>query len=108
MSDIHTLGPWLRRFLSEHIVTERNLARNTQQSYRDPTLEIAFTGVRNLVSGSEYADMRWSGVEMTSGAFDAGSDGDSIAGRFYGPTHAEVGGVFERNDILGAFGASRQ
>ena len=30
-----TLGPWLRRFLSEFIVTERNLARNTQKSYRD-------------------------------------------------------------------------
>ena len=30
-----TIGPWLRRFLCEHIVTERNLARNTQKSYRD-------------------------------------------------------------------------
>ena len=30
-----TLGPWLRRFLVEHIVTERNLARNTRSSYRD-------------------------------------------------------------------------
>ena len=35
MSKVHTLGPWLRRFLAEHIVTERNLARNTQKSYRD-------------------------------------------------------------------------
>ena len=35
MSNIHPLGTWLRRFLCEHIVTERNLARNTQQSYRD-------------------------------------------------------------------------
>jgi len=35
MSDVVTLGPWLRRFLGEHIVTERNLARNTQKSYRD-------------------------------------------------------------------------
>ena len=35
MSNFHTLGPWLRRFLCEHIVTERNLARNTQKSYRD-------------------------------------------------------------------------
>ena len=35
MSDIQTLGPWLRRFLCEHIVTERNLARNTRNSYRD-------------------------------------------------------------------------
>jgi len=29
------LGPWIRRFLLEHLVGERNLARNTQQSYRD-------------------------------------------------------------------------
>jgi site-specific recombinase XerD len=35
MRDLENLGPWLRRFLCEHIVTERNLARNTQKSYRD-------------------------------------------------------------------------
>jgi len=29
------LGPWVRRFLLEHLVAERNLARNTQTSYRD-------------------------------------------------------------------------
>jgi len=35
MPELVTLGPWLRRFLCEHIVTERNLARNTRTSYRD-------------------------------------------------------------------------
>jgi len=35
MPEVVTLGPWLRRYLSEHIVTERNLARNTRKSYRD-------------------------------------------------------------------------
>lgn len=35
MREQTTLGPWLRRFLSEYIVTERNLARNTRSSYRD-------------------------------------------------------------------------
>jgi integrase/recombinase XerD len=30
-----TLGPWIRRFLLEHVVAERNLARNTQHGYRD-------------------------------------------------------------------------
>lgn len=29
------LGPWLRRFLLEHLVSERNLSHNTQTSYRD-------------------------------------------------------------------------
>ncbi len=30
MLEHELLGPWLRRFLTEYIVTERNLARNTQ------------------------------------------------------------------------------
>lgn len=29
------LAPWVRRFLMEHLVEERNLSRNTQRSYRD-------------------------------------------------------------------------
>jgi len=29
------LGPWIRRFLLEHLVAERNLSPNTQRSYRD-------------------------------------------------------------------------
>lgn len=35
MRDHNTLGPWVRRFLLEHLIAERNLARNTQLSYRD-------------------------------------------------------------------------
>src|SRR5206468_11743720 len=35
MRDTALLGPWIRRFLLEHLVGERNLSRNTQRSYRD-------------------------------------------------------------------------
>jgi integrase/recombinase XerD len=35
MPETARLGPWVRRFLLEHLVGERNLARNTQRSYRD-------------------------------------------------------------------------
>jgi integrase/recombinase XerD len=35
MTDTSPLGPWVRRFLLEHLIGERNQARNTQQSYRD-------------------------------------------------------------------------
>ncbi|TAL85113.1 MAG: integrase [Candidimonas sp.] len=35
MNDKNLLGPWVRRFLLEYLVGERNLARNTQASYRD-------------------------------------------------------------------------
>ena len=47
MSNPRTLGPWLRRFLAEYIVTERNLARNTQKSYRDTfALLLPFAGTK--------------------------------------------------------------
>lgn len=35
MTDNSFLGSWVRRFLLEYLVTECNLARNTQRSYRD-------------------------------------------------------------------------
>lgn len=35
MTSTARCGPWIRRFLLEHLVCERNLARNTQRSYRD-------------------------------------------------------------------------
>ena len=34
MNDV-LLGMWIRRFLLEHLISERNLSRKTQQSYRD-------------------------------------------------------------------------
>ena len=41
------LGPWVRRFLLEHLVVDRNLSRNTQVSYRDTlTLFLPFIGTR--------------------------------------------------------------
>ncbi|HWU36635.1 MAG TPA: tyrosine-type recombinase/integrase [Candidatus Acidoferrum sp.] len=44
MRDVPLLGPWVRRFLMEHMVSERNLARNTQRSYRD-TLRILLPAI---------------------------------------------------------------
>jgi integrase/recombinase XerD len=35
MTDTSLIGPWIRRFLVEYLVSERNLSRNTQRSYRD-------------------------------------------------------------------------
>ena len=38
MRDRTLIGPWIRRFLLEHLVSDRNLTRNTQASYRDTLL----------------------------------------------------------------------
>lgn len=35
MADHSKFGPWVRRFLLEHMVADRNLSKNTQRSYRD-------------------------------------------------------------------------
>lgn len=49
MTETAKLGPWVRRFLLEHLVGERNLARNTQRSYRDTlALLIPFLSGRAL------------------------------------------------------------
>ena len=48
MSDKHTLGSWVRRFLMEHLPDDRNLSRNTQQSYRD-ALRLMIVFAANLL-----------------------------------------------------------
>ena len=47
MREESLLGPWVRRFLLEHLVGERNLSRHTQRSYRDAlALLIPFVGAQ--------------------------------------------------------------
>lgn len=40
MSESDLMGIWVRRFLVEHLVGERNLSRNTQASYRDTLVQL--------------------------------------------------------------------
>ncbi len=40
MADPTMIAPWVRRFLLEHVVGERNLSPNTQKSYRDMLLQL--------------------------------------------------------------------
>jgi integrase/recombinase XerD len=47
MTNVDPLGPCIRRFLLEYIISERNQSRNTQASYRDTlTLLIPFVGTK--------------------------------------------------------------
>lgn len=51
MNNRNLLGPWIRRFLLEHMITERNLSLNTQASYRDTlTLLLPFVAKRTRVA----------------------------------------------------------
>jgi Phage integrase, N-terminal SAM-like domain len=40
MTNADLIGHWVRRFLVEHLVRERNLSRNTQASYRDTLVQV--------------------------------------------------------------------
>ena len=71
------------------------------------TVDVTFSDIVELVSGDERGDMGWRDVPVTRDEFRAGAGGDRIEGRFYGEDHAEAGGVFERDLVLGAFGARR-
>lgn len=35
MNDQNVIGPWIKRFLVEYLISVKNLSRNTQHSYRD-------------------------------------------------------------------------
>ena len=70
--------------------------------------DVAFTGIVNIETGAALTDMGWRGLAVEDGGFARrNAPGDTVSGRFYGPGEEEVGGVFERDGIAGAFGGRR-
>ena len=72
------------------------------------TANISFDGIVNINNGNTVGQMVWNTLIDTNGTFSSTSQttGD-IDGAFYGANHTEVGGTFNRDGIIGAFGASR-
>ena len=72
-----------------------------------------FNNIRNLTEGENFTQtlMTWNKIPLENGAF--GSDDaflvgtGSIHGNFYGAANEEVGGIFETESIIGAFGAKK-
>ena len=71
----------------------------------DPDVDVEFTGIQDVTRGTSRPDMVWNDLTLTNGAFNDGAE-PTISGAFYGSAHQEVGGVFDRDRIAGAFGAS--
>lgn len=69
-----------------------------------PVVDVAFTDLYDLETEEGRDSIYWDDVPVTPHGF---SDDLSIDGRFYGPGHEEASGVFERGDLLGAFGATK-
>ena len=72
-----------------------------------PTVDVTFTNVRNLNTGARRTLGGWSNIPLSNGFFRTGSGTNKIEGTFYGSEHQEVGGNFERDRIIGAFGGKR-
>lgn len=74
-------------------------------------LDVGFAGIYNLDTGMKHAvpAMQWNDVPVASdGSFRrAVSSTSDVRGRFYGPDHAEVGGVFHHSTAIGSFGAKK-
>ena len=68
---------------------------------------IEFNNISNLTNSSvSIGDMSWTNISLgTDGTFTSTTGGD-IDGTFYGDG-SEVGGTFNRNSIIGAFGADQ-
>ena len=72
-----------------------------------PDVDVAFTGMAGA-DGRARPDLGWDGLPLLQGAFRARDAAGSIEGRFWGPGQEEAGGVFEKNGMVGAFGATKQ
>ncbi|MDE0331243.1 MAG: hypothetical protein OXL41_05185 [Nitrospinae bacterium] len=67
-------------------------------------MDVSFTNITNRETDAALPDITWSGLQVQSdGTFDTGN----IHGIFYGSAHEEVGGTFNKDNVAGAFGASR-
>lgn len=76
--------------------------------FADSTIDVKLSGMRILAQGHSWIhDMTWNDIPLISDRFATGADDNFIRGRSYGPGHEEVGGVFTRNHITGAFGGKR-
>ena len=74
-------------------------------------LDVEFTNTRIIGTNARFQDMRWSNLSVdSSGKFKQETPSRDIEGRFYGPSHSEVGGAFFHSSAQasGAFGAGKQ
>ena len=72
-----------------------------------PDVDVAFTRIRDTDTDTPRADIRWTDIPLQDGVFTSRAPGPTFQGRFYGAGHAEAGGVFERNSLVGSFTAAR-
>ena len=75
------------------------------------SVAVDFMNIKNFSNNGDAKsrDMNWNSVPLTSGTFTSEAEMTGfISGRFYGDKHEEVGGIFDRGSIIGAFGGVKR
>ena len=73
--------------------------------------DITFSGVKNLNNGNDVTfgavtRLNFQNIPLDNNGSFASTNGN-IKGAFYGDNHDEVGGIFSRDNIIGAFGGAK-
>ena len=79
--------------------------------YSDSTLDANFTNITNVKTNSPHSITSVSFDDISvnpRGIFISGSTNNFIQGGFMGPDHNQVTGVFEKSNMVGAFGAVKE
>ena len=85
----------------------QGLADLVIRDFSVPEIDVAFTGIHRDLDDSPVDDMTWNAIPLRQGAFRSAQPGSVIDGQMYGAGHTHIGGVFERDGFVGAFGAER-
>ena len=76
-------------------------------SGQQPAVPLTLSALIRDAGGRARADLHWEDMPLVQGGFQSVDATSSIEGQLYGAHHEEVGGIFERDALIGAFGASR-
>lgn len=88
-------------YLGRDVIGEAQLTMD----FTRMSVDVSFTEIQERGTNTALPDMSWDNLSVDrSGEFH----GTGLDGTFYGPNHEEAGGIFDRNSIIGAFGAVRE
>lgn len=76
-------------------------------NFKDLTVPVVDVRISDLTPDDARTDritINWEDVVLAHGTFAA----EGMAGQFYGPSHLEMGGVFEDDELTGIFGGARE
>ena len=77
-------------------------------SFADNALTIlSLFNIKRLDTGASVPNLDWTAVPIDANGNFISSDRD-VKGTFYGNGHTEIGGTFDKDGIIGAFGGPRQ